>query len=136
LRSYNSTFSELNNGGMIMKNILLKSTSVLFFAISIIFSFGIISQSEVIKSVNEDKLYVVMVLTILSLLSYVIGLIFTFVKQSLLGKISATSAGVLSVILLLVIYLFYVDGYLAIWHLFMIPGLLGAILLFNIHREY
>jgi hypothetical protein len=119
-----------------MKFIIFKTTSVLFFAISIFLGFSIISQTEVVKSVNEDKFYVFVTLTILCLFSYAISLIFIFVRQPLLGKISAISAGVLSVLLLLVIFLFYVDGYLAIWHLFMIPGLLAAILLFLIRREH
>ena len=65
---------------------------------------------------------------------YAAGIVVTFRNKPSIGLSIAKGAGLFSVFSLVVVFVWYVDGGLRIYEIYMFPGLIASVLLFLVHR--
>lgn len=92
---------------------------------------GLISEQPVFL-----YLYMFALIALVSVVLYVVGLVYAFLPSRQSGKVVSNVVGGVSVVaIVLAIYVGYLSGAVAVWHLFAAPGLVGAILLLFVHRR-
>ncbi|MEW8521618.1 MAG: hypothetical protein AB2552_01055 [Candidatus Thiodiazotropha endolucinida] len=107
----------------------MKYGIAILFVISCVYGFFIFTQASVLMGVRNEGFFVERMVLFLLSFAYVVGIGSLFLNKYLVSLLAALLAGVLTVVLI------SMSGSLLVWHVFLMPGLLGTVLLFFFQQK-
>ena len=118
-----------------MKYLLLKISTVLLFGLSTLLGIGLLQAMLTAEGKIENKFLIYLMLALPSVVFYIAGIIVTFISNPKLGKSISFAAGGLSILSLILAIMWFIDGAVVVWQIYMLPGLIAAMILLAIHKK-
>lgn len=118
--------------------------AVVCFLISAVLGGGIVFMQRFDNWQHlPQKQQMLIILSALAIIMYLAGIIMSFIRHRAAGLTVAALSGILSLSLLYVSFAMLAErgvagshvGGIAVWQVYMVPGLIGAVVLFFLHRK-